>query len=63
MEHPILCFIYKYGEGIHHICLEVESIKATLSDLKEVGVRPLRDNVIEGSSKGRVIILNPNDAN
>jgi len=32
-------FLQKRGEGIHHICLEVDDIKKTLADLREKGLQ------------------------
>jgi len=32
-------FLQKRGEGIHHICLEVENIEKTLADLQEKGLQ------------------------
>lgn len=62
-DHPILSFIEKHGEGFHHICLQVENLEETISQLKESGIRPLSGDIAEGSGGGRVVFLNPNDCN
>jgi len=36
-------FLEKRGEGMHHICIEVEDIDATLAELKSKGVRLIND--------------------
>jgi len=36
-------FLEKRGEGMHHICIEVEDIDAALAELKSKGVRLIND--------------------
>lgn len=61
MDHPILSFIKKNGEGLHHICFQVENLEDTISHLKTSGIRQLRNNVIYGASGKRITFLNPSD--
>jgi methylmalonyl-CoA epimerase len=42
-DSPVAKFIAKRGEGIHHICLDVQDVPETLGELKERGL-PLIDN-------------------
>ncbi len=51
-------FLEKRGEGIHHICLEVEDIEATLARLREHGV-PLIDETPRRGAHGRVAFVHP----
>ena len=51
-------FLEKRGEGIHHICLEVEEIESVLARLKEYGV-PLIDEVPRPGAHGRVAFVHP----
>lgn len=51
-------FLEKRGEGIHHICLEVEDIEAALARLRELGV-PLIDEVPRQGAHGRVAFVHP----
>jgi methylmalonyl-CoA/ethylmalonyl-CoA epimerase len=51
-------FLEKRGEGIHHLCLEVEDIEAALARLKEQGV-PLIDRVPRQGVHGRVAFIHP----
>lgn len=37
-ESVVAKFIEKRGEGIHHICFEVDDVEKTLSDLRNKGV-------------------------
>lgn len=51
-------FIDKRGEGIHHICLEVEDIESVLEQLKAQGV-PLIDKEPRLGAHGRVAFVHP----
>lgn len=42
-QNSIAAFIEKRGQGIHHICLEVDDIEATMADLQAAGVRLIND--------------------
>jgi methylmalonyl-CoA/ethylmalonyl-CoA epimerase len=61
MDHPILSFIKKHDEGLHHICFQVDSLEKALSGLKDSGIRTLGEGIMEGSSGEPVIFLDPND--
>ncbi|MEX2142967.1 MAG: VOC family protein, partial [Anaerolineales bacterium] len=37
-------FLKKRGPGLHHICLEVNDIEATLAHLKAKGIRLIKDH-------------------
>jgi len=43
-------FLQERGGGIHHICLEVDDIEASLAELKQKGIRLINDTpeVLEG---------------
>jgi len=51
-------FLAKHGEGIHHLCLEVEDIESTLERLKAHGV-PLIDRRPRAGAHGRVAFVHP----
>jgi len=51
-------FLAKRGEGIHHICLEVEDIEATLAGLKGKGMRLINETPVAGAH-GRVAFIHP----
>lgn len=62
-DNPTAKFIEKRGEGIHHICLEVEDLPGTLSRLDAAGF-PLIDKVPKPGSRGtRVAFLHPKGCN
>jgi methylmalonyl-CoA/ethylmalonyl-CoA epimerase len=51
-------FLASRGEGLHHICLEVDDIDSTLSELKEKGLRLINETAVEGAH-GRVAFIHP----
>lgn len=62
-ENPTAKFIEKRGEGIHHICLEVEDLPATLKRLDAAGF-PIIDKVPKTGAGGtRVAFLHPKGCN
>lgn len=54
-------FLEKRGEGIHHICVQVEDIDAALAQLKAHGV-PLIDQEPRPGAHGRVAFVHPKGA-
>ncbi len=54
-------FLEKRGEGIHHICLEVEDIEAALARLKAHSA-PLIDEAPRPGAHGRVAFIHPKGA-
>lgn len=54
-------FLEKRGEGVHHICLEVDDIVTALDRLKDQGV-PLIDEVPRPGAHGLVAFIHPKGA-
>jgi len=52
-------FISEKGEGIHHICFQVEGIAKTLAELKNVGIRLLNEEPILGHQNSKIAFLDP----
>ncbi|MDD2522462.1 MAG: methylmalonyl-CoA epimerase [Anaerolineaceae bacterium] len=42
-ETGLASYLEKRGEGMHHLCLEVDNIDAKLTELKEKGVRLINE--------------------
>lgn len=62
-DNPTSRFIERRGEGLHHICLEVEDLSETLRLLQAAGF-PLIDSVPRPGSRGtRVAFLHPKGCN
>ena len=55
-------FLEKRGEGMHHICIEVSDIDATLAELKSQGVR-LINEVPEELPGRKMAFIHPKAAN
>jgi methylmalonyl-CoA epimerase len=51
-------FLEKRGEGLHHICLEVDDIDAALAEMREKGA-PVLDQQPRIAAEGRAIFLHP----
>ena len=52
-------WIAQHGEGLYHICLEVEDIDAALAELKAKGVALLDDEPRPGHGGSRIAFLDP----
>ncbi|GCE19389.1 methylmalonyl-CoA epimerase [Dictyobacter kobayashii] len=51
-------FLERRGEGLHHLCLEVEDIDGALQELKDQGAAVL-DQQPRLAAEGRAIFLHP----
>ena len=55
-------FLEKRGEGLHHICLEVDDIDTALAEMQEKGT-PVLDKQPRNAAEGRAIFIHPKAAN
>ncbi len=60
-DSGIAQFLAKRGEGMHHICLEVDDIELTLADLKAKGAQ-LIDETPRSGAYGKVAFIHPKGA-
>ena len=60
-ESGIGRYLAKRGEGLHHICLEVDDIEAALAELKARGVA-LIDEAPKQGAHGRIAFIHPKGA-
>ncbi|MGQ9490687.1 MAG: methylmalonyl-CoA epimerase [Anaerolineae bacterium] len=60
-ESGIGKYLAKRGEGLHHICLEVDDIEATLADLKAKGSQ-LIDETPKQGAYGKIAFIHPKGA-
>ena len=58
-DSPIAKHIERRGTGLHHICLRVEDIEATMADLKAKGFRLLSDEPQPGAHGCRICFVHP----
>jgi len=54
-------YLAKHGEGIHHICIQVDDIEAALAQLKAQGVELIDQEPRQGAH-GRVAFVHPRGA-
>ena len=60
-DSGIARFLEKRGEGMHHICLEVDDIEAMLAELKARGVALINERPKQGAY-GRIAFIHPKAA-
>ena len=59
---PIRKFLQKRGPGIHHICLRVEDIRATLELIKKTDIQLLNSEPKPGAHGTQVVFIHPKSA-
>ena len=58
-DSPIAKFVAKRGPGIHHLCLAVDDIDATLERCRQAGVRLIDETPRLGAEGKRIAFLHP----
>ena len=61
-DSVIAKFLAKRGEGLHHVCLRVPDLPATVAKLKQDGVRLVSNEIKIGAGGHRYIFAHPNSA-
>jgi methylmalonyl-CoA/ethylmalonyl-CoA epimerase len=59
-DAAISSFLEKRGEGLHHIALGVDSVKASLAAAVAAGVEPIDAEPRPGAGGAMIAFLNPN---
>ena len=62
-DTPVGRFLAKRGEGLHHICYEVDDLASKLDELRSRGVRLLEGYPRRGAEGKLVAFLHPASAN
>ncbi len=52
-------FIAKRGEGLHHVCMRVPDLRASVQKLKNDGVRLVSDEIKVGAGGHRYVFVHP----
>lgn len=60
---PIFKFLQKHGEGIHHICFEVENIENSLEHLKKLDIELIDERPRIGACGAKVAFVHPKSIN
>ena len=58
-ESGLSKWLDKRGEGLHHICLEVDDIDAVLARLKANGVQLINETPVKNSAGRRLAFVHP----
>ena len=61
-DSGLVKFLEKRGEGLHHICLEVDDIDVALQEMRDKGASVL-DQQPRLAAEGRAIFLHPKGTN
>jgi methylmalonyl-CoA/ethylmalonyl-CoA epimerase len=56
---PVAKFLASRGEGMHHICLSVSDIEASLAKLKQEGMRLIDEKPRIGAGGARIAFVHP----
>jgi len=57
-DSPVWKFLDKRGEGLHHVCFEVENLEQSLQSLKSKGVEIIGEPS-EGGTGKKIVFLHP----
>lgn len=55
-------YLEKRGQGMHHVCLEVDDIEAMLAQLKEKGVQLIQESAVVGLGGRKYAFIHPKSA-
>jgi methylmalonyl-CoA epimerase len=58
---PVARFIERRGEGLHHVCFEVERIDSVVEGLRKAGIRLTGDAPRPGAGGSRVAFVHPKE--
>jgi methylmalonyl-CoA/ethylmalonyl-CoA epimerase len=61
-ESGVARFLEKHGEGLHHICLAVDDIEATMARMRASGARVLSDEPRVDVHGTRYVFVHPRSA-
>ncbi len=61
-DNVVAKFIDKRGEGIHHICFEVDDIEKAIAELEKKGVELVDEKPRLGVEGDKIIFLQPKSA-
>lgn len=62
-DSPVAKFIARRGEGIHHICLDVDSVPESLEEMKQRGLQLIDDKPRRGAHHKEIAFVHPKASN
>ncbi len=60
-ESPVYRFIEKRGEGIHHLCFEVDDIDNMLAEMRNKGLKLIDEVPRMGAGGRKIAFVHPKD--
>jgi len=61
-DSPIAAAIAKRGEGLHHLCFQVDDVRAAMASLAQRGYQLLSDEPRRGAHGAQVCFVHPKSA-
>jgi methylmalonyl-CoA/ethylmalonyl-CoA epimerase len=61
-DSGVATFLEKRGEGLHHVCVEVENLEATLAELKAKGAQLIDQTPRLGAGGAMIAFIHPKGA-
>lgn len=58
VDSGVAKYLAKRGEGIHHICLEVDDVEAALAEMRAKGAQLINEHPVQ-AAEGRAFFLHP----
>jgi len=58
-ESGVARYLAKRGPGLHHLCLEVDDLEATLKRLSKLGIRLVNPEPVIGTAGKRIAFIHP----
>ena len=62
-DSPLVKFLETKGQGIHHICFEVDDVEAEIKDLLEKGATMVDQKPRPGAHQTKVAFVHPKSSN
>jgi len=62
-DSPVAKFLDKKGEGIHHLCYEVNDVSESLDIMKKDGMKLINEEPVKGAHNKLVAFVHPKSAN
>lgn len=62
-DSPVAKFIARRGEGIHHICLDVDSVSESLEEMKQRGLQLIDNAPRLGAHHKQIAFVHPKASN
>ena len=62
-DSEISKFLEKRGDGVHHICLRVQDLKAQVDAMQQRGARIVGDGIQKGAGGTEVAFIHPKSSN